>query len=444
MSPRKTLTALRARILTSPKIIQAIFNTLWLFANQIVRLSVGLIVSVMLARYLGASLYGLYSLAGAIVAIMMPIQAMGLNAIIVRDLLDREKDNRQTMGSGVFIQVVGGILVVAFSCIASNLVRPGNHFLFEMVLILSSVALLRSSEVVKYWYEAKVLSKYVVWIQVGIFLVVAIVKVCLILLEAPLIYIVWANFAEGVCASLAIFMLFFATEQQARLWKSSFAYVASLLKQGAPLLLSGIAIIIYMKIDQIMIGYMLPNRNLGLYTAAVNVAEAWYFVPTAIMASIFPTLVETRQNNYPKYLERTQLVCNYMMIMSVAVAVIMATFSHDIIGLLFGPAYKDAAAALAIYAWAGIFVALGVASGRWLVIEGMETVNLYRTVFGAIANVILNLFLIPKYGIVGAAIATLISYGVATFSALFPKRSRPVGIILVKSLFPIKLTEQSS
>ena len=444
MSPWKLLTALRSRILSSPNIGRAIFNTLWLFANQIVRLSVGLVVSVLLARYLGASVYGLYSLAGAIVTIFMPIQMMGLNTIIVRDLLNNDKDNRQTMGSGFVIQSIGGVIVVVLSCITSSLIRPENQFLMEMVLILSSVALFRSSELVKYWYEARVLSKFVVWIQIGVFIVTSIIKVCLIFLKAPLIYIVWTNFADGVCVSVALFILFFTTDKRIGLWKSTLEYIVSLLKQGFPLLLSGIAIIIYMKIDQLMIGYMLADRSLGVYTAAVNISEAWYFVPMAIMASIYPSLVVTRQNNYPKYLERNQLVCNYMTILSASVALIMTLFSDRIIGTLFGADFMNAAAVLSIYAWAGVFVSLGLTSGRWLITEGMEIIIFYRAIFGAIVNVILNLVLIPRYGIIGSAIATLISYFVASFSVLIFKRSRPVGIMMLKSLLPLKLSEQPS
>ena len=173
-----------------------------------------------------------------------------------------------------------------------------------------------------------------------------------------------------------------------------------------------------MKIDQIMLKEMLNTKAVGVYAASVKLCEAWYFIPTALMASLFPAVVEARKKSETIYEERVQKLYDLMVWGSVAVALPTTLLSDWIILILYGTDFQEAADVLRIYIWAGVFVSLGVASSKWLVAENLQRYSFYVTTLGAILNVGCNLWFIPIYGIKGAAFATLMAQGTVSFVSL--------------------------
>jgi O-antigen/teichoic acid export membrane protein len=231
-----------------------------------------------------------------------------------------------------------------------------------------------------------------------------------------------------------------------REWRYEGRVARELLHQSWPLLLSGMAVMIYMRIDQIMIGEMLGDKDVGLFSAAVKIGEVWYFVPMAIASSLFPTIVESKKLGEPIYYARLQKFITIMTWMAISMAVVVTLAGDLIVDLLFGAAYTASATVLAIHIWAGVFVALGVASSGWFIVEGLQKLSFYRTLCGCITNVTLNLFLIPRYGIDGAAAATVASQGCAAFFFdLFNGKTRPIFWMKVRALNPLSVmsTEKS-
>ena len=211
----------------------------------------------------------------------------------------------------------------------------------------------------------------------------------------------------------------------------------NLLKDSWPLILSGLVIAIYTKIDQVMIKNMLDSKELGYYAAAVRLSEAWYFIPVALTNSIFPAIVNAKKVSNKFYFNRMQKLYDILAWMAIAIAVPVSIFSKDIINIIFGNEFQSAAPVLTIYIWAGVAVFLGVASSKYLITENFTKLSFFRTFIGMIFNVILNLILIPKYGIVGAAVATLVSYSVATFSLIFISKTSLQIKMMLKSIFLI-------
>jgi O-antigen/teichoic acid export membrane protein len=206
------------------------------------------------------------------------------------------------------------------------------------------------------------------------------------------------------------------------------------------LILSGIAVMIYMKIDQVMIGKMLNDTEVGIYSAAVKISEAWYFIPTAIATSAFPAIIKSKQKSERLYLKRMQKLYDFAVWFSIGFALLVTVFSGIIINLLYGAEYARASSVLSVHIWAGVFVFLGVVSGRYLVNENLTKVSFYRTLLGALINVLLNIGLIPFLGVLGAAITTLVSYMFSGFvlNVLF-KKSRIVFLMQLKSFNFLKL-----
>ena len=201
---------------------------------------------------------------------------------------------------------------------------------------------------------------------------------------------------------------------------------------------------LYMRIDQIMIKEMLGEREVGLYSAAIRLSEAWYFVPTIITTSLFPAIVNAKKTSEKLYHERLQRLYTTLVWMAIAVAVPMTFFSDWLITLLYGEAYKDAGQVLIIHIWAGVFVSIGVASGSWFTGENLQHYAFYRTLLGAIINVILNLTLIPNFGLIGAAIATVIAQSMAAlFFDLLTIKTRVVFYMKLKTLYFANLIQRA-
>lgn len=192
-------------------------------------------------------------------------------------------------------------------------------------------------------------------------------------------------------------------------------------------MLSSLAVWGYMRVDQLMLGTMADDHALGIYSAAVRLAEAWYFLPMVIVSSVFPSIVQLKRQDPYLYDHRTQRLFNLVSALSYAVVIPTSFLAGPIITLLFGPAYSEAAPILLVLMWSGLFVALGVAREAWIVSEGLMPFSLATTIVGAVCNIALNLLLIPRYGAIGAAVATLVAqWAAVSLSTLFFHQTRRV------------------
>lgn len=427
---------LRGKILCRPRLIGILSNTVWLFSDRVLRMGVGLIVGVWMARYLGPEQFGLLSFAMAFVALFGAVASLGLQGIVVRDIVRDPALAPEILGTGFVLQLLGGLAAFVLVTVAIAYLRPDDATARLMVAILGAALVFRALDGVRYWFESQVQSKYVVWAENAVFLGIAAVKVGMILAGAPLVAFAWAAFAEVVVVALALAGVYLKKGGRFADWRVKLARAVRLLKDSWPLVLSGLAIMVYMRIDQIMLGQMLDDGAVGIYTAAVRISEVWYFIPTVIVASVFPAIIESKKLGEAIYLARLQKLYSLMVVIALVVAVPLTFLSDWLVVLLFGDGFASAGLILAVHIWAGIFVFLGVASGQWFLVENLQKYVFYRTVMGAVANVALNAVLIPAYGVVGAALATVISQAAASvlFNALNGE-TRAVFVMQCRSFF---------
>ena len=428
------------RIAHRPNLEKIVHNIGWLFFDKILRMGVGFFVGVWIVRYLGPEQFGLLSFATAFVGLLGAFATLGLQSIVVRDIVRNPDCAPETLGTTAILQLIGGTAAYLIVLIAIAYLRPDDAIVRSIVAILGSTMLLKASEISVYWFESKVLSKYTVWVQNGIFLVFATVKVVLILQQASLIAFVWTMLAEAVV--VAIILLGVMSKYGLLLTKLliNIKSAKSLLKDSWPLLLSGIAVTIYMKIDQIMLGHMIGVEAVGIYSAALRISEVWYFIPMTIVASTFPAILESKKRSDKQYYARLQKLFDLMVVISVGLALPTTFLSTSIVTLLFGETYGDAGMILSIHIWAAVFVFLGAASSKWYIAEGRQVLSLQRTVIGAIINIALNLLLIPNYGGTGAALATLISQFTANFLFdIIYNVTRRIFFMKLKAMNPLRL-----
>jgi PST family polysaccharide transporter len=423
--------AVKRRVEGRAQVRKILGNISWLSLDRVVRMGVGLIVGVWVARYLGRDQFGTLNFAAAFVSLFSPLAVLGLDSIVIRDLVGKPEKGGETLGTAFWLKLAGGIVSGSVAMVVMVVTRPGEQILQILVVTAASGVLFQSLDVIDFWFQSKIRSKYVVYARNGAFLLMAAVRVALILMQAPLVAFAVATSAELGFAAVGLVILYQSQGERLSLWRGRIARAKALLHDGWPLFLAGVSIAIYMRIDQVMIGYMLNDAAVGIYSAAIRLVEVWYFLPAAIGASVLPALIKARKEDESLYIRRLQTFYDIMGGLALLIAAVMSIFSTPIISILYGQKFEGAGPVLAVYAWASVPVFLGAASSQHFIVENLTRVTLYRTFAGLVANVCLNFLLIPMLGPLGAAVASLVSQSIVAFSiALIPGTGRQAGMLL--------------
>ena len=414
-----------------------------MFAEQILRIIAGLFVGIYVARYLGPEQFGVYSYAAAFVALFGTIARLGLDGIVVRDLVNHPQERDVYLGTAFWLKLIGAFVTLGLLAIAVQFTSNDattNLYIF----IIASGLIFQSFDVVDFHFQSKVLSKYVSIAKLVQLALSSILKLYFILTQADLFWFVLVSLVDQITLALSLAFAYWRQRIGSFFLSFNLGAAKTMLRNSWPLILSGIAISLYMRIDQVMIKEMLGEKEVGLYSAAARLSEAWYFVPGIITASFFPAIVNAKKISQDLYYSRLQRLYTFLMWMAVAVAVPMTFISEWLVTLLYGVAFKEAGQVLMIHIWAGVFVSFGVASGSWYTTENLQRYALYRTLAGAIINIVLNLILIPRYGLVGAAISTVIAQSMAAlFFDVLSKKTRIVFFMKLKTLYFVNLFQRT-
>jgi len=409
-------------------------NFSWLFAEKLLRMVLGLAVGIWVARYLGPEQFGILNYALAYVGLFAILPTAGISSIVVRDLVTTPRRTDEILGSAALVQLSLGFVAYFLLVTLILFVQPTDTLTQKAVLVLGLSLLFKFADVSAYWFESKVSSKFTAISFLIALLVSAALRVAFIKLEMDLIWFVWTLFIETIVAS-ALLLLFLARERSFFSFKVSLVEIKRILKQGFPLLLASAAATVYLRIDQIMLGNILGNDSVGIYSAAVRITEAFLFLPIIITSSVFPFTLEAKKEGRAVFNRAFQHLFSILALLALAIAVPMTFLSAEIILLLFGKSFLAAAPILAIHIWANVFSFIGVAAYRWYVSENMQVLLMYRTGVGAFINIVLNLILIPTQGAIGAAVATVVSL---VFSVLladwFQKSTRELFWMKLSSL----------
>lgn len=404
-----------------PWLRMAAANASWHVADRVVRMAVGFFVTVWLARHLGPNGFGILSYALAVTALAAPLAGLGLVAVAVRDIVREPPEAPRILGTALTLQAVAGVCAFAL-CAAVFGLLESSPAAATVGLVLAATLLVKAADAVKYWFEAQVQSRYTLWVENAVFLLLSAVKVLLIAGNAPVVAFAWAILAEAVLVAAGLLFVYVRRAGRLAGWRFDRRRASAMLAGGLPLMLSGLVMMVYLRVDQLMIARMLGPEAVGIYSAAMRVAEAFLFLPTVVMATLFPFITRARTEAPAVYRARLQAAFDGLVAVMVAIAVVLTLVAKPLTGLLFGPAFDAAAPALALLAWCGVFASLSVVSGAWYVLEGLQALALARNVVGMLVNVLLNLVLIPRYGIAGAAAATLVAQVCA--AVLFDASSR--------------------
>lgn len=396
------------RVLAGRPLLQRVLgNSLWQVGDKISRMGVGVLVGVCIGRHLGPADFGLLNFAVALVALFSALAQFGLPSIVVRDVVSRPQERATILGSALLLRLIGGAIALMLVAVAAALLRPGEYRSTAVILIVASAVLPQAWDVVDYDYQARLHARPVVVARNTGFAVLAAVRIAFVLLGAPVIWFAWAVCGEAVLNALLFMRQSRVDGVGISLRAASVRESRRLAATGWPLVIAGLSVSVYMRIDQVMLGQMIGDLGVGMFSAAVRVSEGLYFLPVAIATSVAPALTALYHRSTQEYEQRFLQVTRVLVWAALAVALVFAVFSKPIILALYGPKYGAAAAVLAIHAWAGVLVSLGVCGTLWLTNAGYFTYSMYQTLVGAAVNVALNLMLIPRLGLVGAALASV-------------------------------------
>lgn len=413
------LSRIRDRLEGRTNLQKILANTGWLFVDKILRMGAGLLVGVWIARYLGTEQFGLYSYATAFVSLFGAFATLGLDGIVVRDIVRNPSCKDETLGTAFVLKLMGGALSFLLIMGSLSLLRPHDRLTHWLVGITAVGMIFQAFDTIDFWFQSQVKSKYTVYAKNAAFLLITLLKIVLILMKAPLIAFAWAGLTEIVVGAIGLVIIYRINGHYIKAWRVGIARAKSLFSDSWSLILSGIVIMIYMRIDQVMLGEMAGNQEVGVYSVAVRLAEVWYFIPMSFVSSMFPSVVEAKAISEDLFYVRLQKLYSLMALMTYIVALPMTFFSGWMIEILFGAAYSKASAMLAVLIWAGLFTNLGVARSSFLTTMNWTRVHFVTVFLGCLINVALNYMLIPLYGGMGAAIASCFAYWFAAHGACF-------------------------
>jgi O-antigen/teichoic acid export membrane protein len=373
----------------------------------------------------------------AIVALVGSLAGLGINGIVVRNIVRDPSSARATLATGFVLQLIGGCCSIVVIILIASWLHPIGSDLFLLLSVLGLTLVFKCSEVAKYWFEATLQSRYAVWVENGGLLAGAAARVVFICLGAGLLAFAWVTLLESAIVALGLLMVMRILGTGFSLRVARRVDAARMIREAWPLLLAGLTVTLYMRLDMLMLDRMSGTTEVGIYAAATRISEVLYLVPVAIVSSVSPSIIRSHQKSAVLYAARMQNLYFALVWMAVIATFPLALMSSNLVALIYGAEYAAAGPVLAIHLWASVAVFVGVASSQHLIVGELQVLSFWRTLIGLACNVVLNLVLIPSMASKGAALATVISYFVATYSLILFKATRQHAVQMLIAPFAI-------
>ncbi|MCW5900336.1 MAG: flippase [Flavobacteriales bacterium] len=408
-------------------------NTSWLFAERMVRLVVVLLTGILVARYLGPALFGQLNYATGFVGLFFALTTMGLDEIVVRDLVKRPHRRDELLGTAAVIKLAGSSLLVLLVVLAT-LVRGMEGVTATLVIVIAASEILRPLGVIDWYFMAHVRSRDTVVVQMTQVFVSAGAKVALVVMDAPLVWFAWVYVLESAVLAVGYVVMYARAGELVRAWRYSRRMAGYLLGQSWPLVIYGMALYVQAKIDQVMIfdvlrsrvGEEAANEEVGQYSNALKMIEALGFLPVIVQRSLAPAITRAKVQSSELYGERLLNQYRLMFLLFLLTAIPLYFTAQPIMVFLYGEAFRPAGILLSLFAIRLLFTNMGVGKASFITNESLFKYSLLTALVGAAINIGMNWFLIPPLKAIGAIWATIGSFTVSIFlmDLLFPQTRR--------------------
>lgn len=399
---------IKSRTNLSPTKKKIAKNIYWATLGKVVGMLAQLFVGILVARYLGPEQYGLMNYVISYVAIFEVISEFGLSNIEIRELSSKKNDRNKILGSAFIVRILFTILAYILLAI-SLVIYKADTFTTTMILAYGLYIFTKCFIVIRNYFTSIILNEYVVKTEIFRTFLGALIKVILLLMHAPLAWFILAVAFDGFIVASGYIFNYHQKVGKLRTWTFDKKEAVYLAKEGFPLLLSSAAIIVYNKIDQVMIGNMIDNTHVGYYATAEKFLTLILFIPQILVQTVTPLLVQKHELDYQAYLTMRKQFIGIIVWVAIIISASVSICSYWLIYLTFGSTYILAVPVLSIIAWKAVGNALSETSGQLIILEKKQKWAVFRNLIGCILNISLNLVLIPLLGIIGSAWVSLIT-----------------------------------
>lgn len=383
-------------------------NTGWLVFDRLIRVLIGLTVGAWIARYLGPARFGELSYVVAFIALFQAAANLGADAIVVRDIARTPERAAAILGTAFWMRLVAGLVCWIAAAIVMVLINPGEREILWMTLIVGGSLVFQASDTVDLWFQSQTRSRRTVAAKLTAYAISNGVKIVLITLHAPLVAFAAAMSLDFALAAVGMVFAYrgFPTAER---WRAHRATMVELMVECWPFLISGVGVIVYVRIDQIMLKAFLGERDLGFYSAALPLSQVWNVVPVVLTTSLAPYVARRKLEGEEPYHRALSYIFRLYAACGLTISLVTAVLAPWIISVLYGKAFVRSASVLSIHVLSNIFIYLGVAQNLWIVNERLGRLGLYKSLSGAVVSVVGNWLVIPRFGIVGCAVVYVIA-----------------------------------
>ena len=410
-------------------------NAAWLIGGRVLQAGINFVLGILTARYLMPSGYGLLSYAAAYTGFFASFCTLGINSVIVKELIDRPKGEGEVLGTALLLRAVSSFLS-ALTILAIVSFLDKDEPLTIAVVALCTVGVVFSVlDTFKYWFQSRLESRVTAFVALIAHFLTAAYKLYLIVTGKSVLLFAVASSLDYLCMGVLLFIAY-RRHGGGRLSFSA-RYARQLLSKSVHYILPALMISVYAQTDRLMLKQMLSEAEVGYYATAVSLCTSWCFVLSAIVDSMQPGIIEAfRDGERGEYLRKNRMLYSIMFWLSVLASIFFVILGKPVVQLLYGPDYLPSAAPLRVITWYTAFSYLGVARNAWVICENKQKYLIWIYIPAAAANVLLNILLIPLWGMVGAALASLIAQIITTMiSPFFIKALRPNTVLMLEGIF---------
>jgi len=408
-------------------------NAAWLIGGKIAQMAISLIVGVITARYLGPSNYGLIGYATAYTAFFNAFCTLGINSLLVKEFIDNPQKEGTIIGTSLVFRAISSLMsafvIISIVCFIDS----GETTTIAVVALCSIGVVFNVFEVFNYWFQAHLRSKITAMATLLAYFVTSVYKIILIIMGKSVILFAFATSVDYIC--IAIFLFIAYIKSGGKKLNFSWEYGKNLLSRSYYFILPGIMVAVYGQVDKLMLKQMISKTEVGYYSTAVAVCGMWCFVLTAIIDSVYPSIMQANGKDEELFKTRNRQLYAFVFYISMFVSVMFLIFSPLVIKILYGAEYSGAVAPLRIITWYTAFSYLGVARNAWIVCKDKQKYLKYIYIGAAVMNVILNIIFIPMWGASGAAVASLAAQILTSIVLpLFIKPLRENSILMIEAI----------
>lgn len=410
-------------------------NASWIIVCRIIQAVLSMVVTIFTARHLGPSNYGIINYAASIVAFFAPFMQLGLNSILVQEIIENEDKEGTVIGTALVMSFISGVIsilgVFAFTMVANH----GDWTTIIVCVLYSLLLLFQALEHFQYWFQAKLLSKYTSITMLIAYFIVSIYKIYLLFSGKSVYWFAVSQAADYAIIAIILFIIYKKVSGQRLVFSLDMA--KRMFKRSKHYIIPTLMVTLYSHVGKIMLTLMLDEASCGYYSAAVTCSGMATFVYTAIVDSVRPVIISAKKNNDESY--KTSLISLYSFIiyLSLLESIFLTVFSGLITNILYGAEYASTAVVLQVLAWYLVFSYIGIVRNVWILAEGKEKYLWIINLSGASVNIILNFIFIPLFGAIGAAISSLVTqFFTNVVMSYIIKPMRENNSLMLKSLNP--------